>query len=295
LERGLLFGDTDLLTTAPELLARALALCYPEFDLSSQRVDVVFESVEERGRIEQALLFGWATADVLAPTATDHRRPLLCAMFNLGIGMIDSLCDNDPLRGAALLEFVQSLDVEAAASGEWREGKMLASLSAGAARDPTLAFTARVIDAFFSLLNATYAPPVRKEIGRLLAKAFAAEQRSVTRSTAVRAELLEASRDTSVLPFRIMATLVGVDIGAATQLGEALWRIDDLIDLELDARSGALNSLLLDGLPDSARIESVAREAVDHLQAGLGSGDNSHFLSFVRRYAQITIEGSTLH
>src|SRR4029079_982914 len=108
LERGLLFGDTDLLTTAPELLARALALCYPEFDLSSQRVDVVFESVEERGRIEQALLFGWATADVLAPTATDHRRPLLCAMFNLGIGMIDSLCDNDPLRGAALLEFVQS-------------------------------------------------------------------------------------------------------------------------------------------------------------------------------------------
>lgn len=292
---GLLLTDTDALKKAPEILPRVLALCFPEYDLTDQRVDVVFESVEERTRIEQALLFGWVTADVLTLGAPDERSQLLCALFNLGIGLIDSFCDADPCRGAELLELVQSLDLESTASGSWQERQMLGSLSAGAAADPTIAFTVRVIDAFFTVLHATHPPPLTREVGRLLAQALAAEQRSVGRSGAGPAELLDASRNTSVLPFLIFATLVRGDIHAATHLGEAMWRIDDLIDLEIDAQSGALNGLLLGGTPDRSRIEAVARDAVDHLRAGLRTADGRNLLCLVQRYAQIMPGDSNQH
>jgi hypothetical protein len=294
LAHGLLSAGTDALALAPDLLPRVLALCFPEYDLAGQDVDVAFESTEERARIEQALLFGWTTADVLSRNATDDRSQMLCALFNLGIGMIDSCCDTDPHRGAALLEFVRFLDVESAANGPWREGRMLASLPPNAAADPTIAFAARVIDAFFSVLHATHPLSLRTHVGRLLAEALAAERQSVARSSAEPNELLEASRNTSVLPFLIMATLAQGDIDAATHLGEAMWRIDDLIDLDLDAHSGALNSLLVGGIPGRAVIEAVAREAADHLRAGLGTADGRHFLSFVYRYARVTPESSTL-
>jgi hypothetical protein len=287
--RGLHSDDTDVPAPAPDLLQQVLALCFPEYDLTGQ-VEVAFDSVEERLRIEQALLFGWATADVLAPNATDPRSRLLCGIFNLGIGMIDSLCDIAPDRGTALLKVVRSFDVESAASGPSQAGRMLASLPADAAADPTIAFTARVIDAFFALLHATHSPSLRRQVGSLLAQALAAEQQSVARSPASPHELLEASRNTSVLPFLIMATLVGGDRDAATHLGEAMWRIDDLVDLDDDACSGALNSLLLGGSPDRRTIEAVARAAADHLRAGLGMADRRLFLSFVQRYAGLTPE-----
>lgn len=279
-----------------ELLPRAIALCFPEFDVSALNVNIAFESAEVRSRIEQALLFGWVTADLLADTTGalgDDHQYLLCALFNLGVGMIDSLCDSDPRRGAALMEGIRSLDLESAATEQrWQQGRMLASLSAAGVADPTLAFAARVIDAFFSLLHATEPLSVRREVGRLLADAFRAEQQSIALSSAAPADLLKASRDTSVLPFLIIATLVRGDIDAATHLGEALWRIDDLIDLEADAQSGALNSLLLEGTPDRFRIEVVAHEAADHLRCGIGAADGRRFLWFVRRYARLTPVGS---
>lgn len=172
---------------------------------------------------------------------------------------------------------------------------MLASLAAGAVADPTIAFTARVIDAFYCVLHETHSLPVRRDVGRLLAEALAAEQRSVRVSFGAPDELLKASRNTSVLPFVIMATLVQGDIDAATHLGEAMWRIDDLVDLDLDAESGALNSLLVNGRPTQAVIQSVAREAADHLRTGLGRTDGRRFLSFVYRYTGVTPESSTLY
>jgi len=45
-----------------------------------------------------------------------------------------------------------------------------------------------------------------------------------------------------VLPFEIIETLAtGATTAAGTDLGEAMWRIDDLVDLGRDASSGALN------------------------------------------------------
>jgi hypothetical protein len=291
---GLLFTGSGGLTNGSTILPRALALCFPEFDLAGQDIAIVFENEEERARIEQALFFGWVTADVVGGAESDDRSHLLCSLLNLGVGMIDSLCDSDSGRGALLLKFLELLDVESAASGPWQNGRMLSSLPSAVAADPTMAFAARVVDAFFSLLHAIHPPAVRKEVGRLLAAAFLAERRSVARVSATRGELLEASRNTSVLPFQIIATLVGGNIDAATHLGEAMWRIDDLVDIELDAASGALNSLLLDGPPERARIEAAARDAADHLRAGLGAADGRDFLSFVWHYAHLSPDGSTL-
>src|SRR6185312_15701716 len=94
----------------------------------------------------------------------------------------------------------------------------------------------------------------------------------------------------------------------ATMLGEAIWRIDDLVDIIDDARSGALNAVLLQGrrrgrrgrydISDvravlaSSAIASVAAEAADRLYDGLRMGTVDHddrcaYLGFVQRYAGI--------
>src|SRR5262249_42353610 len=98
------------------LLSWAVRQCYQV----SPRVALEFESERTSGRLEAALAFGAAAARVLAPDAHDVRRPVasaepVCALFNLGIGLVDGVCDHDPEAGAALLGLVQDLDVGSAA------------------------------------------------------------------------------------------------------------------------------------------------------------------------------------
>jgi hypothetical protein len=123
-----------------------------------------------------------------------------------------------------------------------------------------------------------------------------------------REELLRSSRMTSVLPFQIIETLARGTLPidewkAGTLLGEAFWRIDDLTDLCDDARSGALNAVLLraspedydplgavENLPRSPLVAAVAAEAAECLvevsssQAGR-RGAMAEFLYFIERYA----------
>ena len=124
---------------------------------------------------------------------------------------------------------------------------------------------------------------------------------------------------TSVLPFEIIETLAGANAervvpSAATLIGEAMWRIDDLVDLCSDARCGALNGVLLaaDGVLDpavggyrldtlesllaSSCIADAAAEAADNLSAGLcqaerDAGRNA-FLHFIHRYAAVAPQKS---
>ncbi len=139
---------------------------------------------------------------------------------------------------------------------------------------------------------------------------------SVTRSPRCRPQRrVECSRATSVMPFEIIETIttagrVLATPSPATLLGEAMWRIDDLVDLADDARSGALNALVLNAFQrrgghdgydvadlqavlDCSGIASAAAEAADRLTdglrvAGIVTGDDRHaFLQFVQRYAGI--------
>jgi len=284
--RGLLVADAESARDGESLLDRLVRLQHPE-----QAVTIEFDDEHAAARIEAALAFGAATAHALAQDV-DPAVELICATFNLGIGLIDGVCDADAERGAALLELVREQDLVAAAE----RPQAAASTPPGA--DATVAFTLLVVGAFFQLLHTAYPGdarlPFRRRVGEKLTDALEAERATVARpADAAHAQLVEWSRLTSVLPFEIIDALVGGTRGAGTQLGEAMWRIDDLVDLCADARSGSLNGVLLsapdglEGLLESTAIEDAAATAADCLADGLraGGGDPAAFLGFVQRYA----------
>ncbi len=301
-DRGLLLSG-DALAAAEDdaerdgarLLALLLRRCY-----GSGALAVEFENERVAARLEAALAFGAATAHVLAPGGLDPERELICAIFNLGIGLVDGLCDGDPATGAALLDLIRRHDLSGAVEAPRPRTWLRATLPPALAGDPTAAFTADVVEAFFETLHLAYPGDewlrFRLGVGRRLGEALEAEQQTVARPGSLTVErLVECSRLTSVLPFQIIETLAGGGTAAGTQLGEAMWLIDDLVDLCQDARSGALNAILLraptagdlERLLDSAAIPDAAAEAAGKLHAGvrLAGGTAVPFLFFVQRYA----------
>jgi hypothetical protein len=182
-----------------------------------------------------------------------------------------------------------------------------------------VAFTARVIESFFELVHAACPgagkAAVRAQVGTLLEEALEAERWSVdpARADAPRDRLVECSRRTSVWPFRIMELVATGDARlpaptAGELLGEAMWRIDDLVDLVEDANGDALNALLVAADPEtspgtsgqsalevvltSRMIAQATDQAAADLDAGLRAsrgaaapGARQIFISFVQRYA----------
>ena len=124
----------------------------------------------------------------------------------------------------------------------------------------------------------------------LLSAAYEAELKSaVPAERQCVVELARTARTKSMLPFAIIGAIGGLDAGTDEQcsapdriverVGTIFWRIDDLADIVSDARSGALNSLLVEArseagediaptltrLLDSRSIESAASEVRDDL------------------------------
>jgi hypothetical protein len=334
-DRGLLLAADDLVAAEAEaaqhgarLLAGVIQRCYPISSQGGRAVEIEFESEHYAARLEAALAFGAVTARVLAPGRRDREHAdsveLLCAMFNLGIGLVDGLCDEDAGTGGALLELVEGQDLPRAAEEPRERGWLRATLPAALAEDHTVAFTVDIIEAFFETLHAVYPDDQwvqqRRGVGTQLEAALEAEHRSVIRSAdeTTREQLIECSRLTSVIPFQVIESLARGDHArtertAGTLLGEAMWRIDDLVDLCQDARSGALNGVLLAGedepgdrnlvaalerLLASTAIAGAAEQAAESLLAGLhlaGGGrataqdhpPSRSFLQFIQRYAGI--------
>jgi hypothetical protein len=323
--RGLLLSSADLTLaeSATGALGRRLTTCllqqcYPDVD----GLTVEFERTGDMTRIGAALAFGAVTSRVLA--GTDGRTPgslrteYVCAIFNLAIGLVDGICDGDVATGTQLLANIFDADLIEAAVRRRDRGWLHAALPDLLASDDAVAFTASVTEAFYDSLHDLYAdqPAVRRTVGEQLAEALKAETDSVRDPfTALSPERrVECSRTTSVLPFNIIDTIttarpaVAVP-STATMLGEAIWRIDDLVDIIDDARSGALNGVLLEACRRRGRhagyditdlsevlassgIASAAAEAADRLQDGLGMGaiaidDRFAYLGFVQRYAGI--------
>jgi hypothetical protein len=207
------------------------------------------------------------------------------------------VCDGGSPAAGPLLEVLQAQDLGRAAEVRRERGWLSAALPRAVAADVTVAFTVQVIEAFFEGLHGAYPGEaqlaLRRSVGAQLEAALEAERRSTSHSLEQlsRDELVACSRATSVLPFQIIQALVRGDPDAATLLGEAMWLIDDLVDLRQDARSGALNGVLLAGL-DCDMPRATAR-AADSLLAGLelaGGRDRrpaAAFRYFVQRYAGI--------
>lgn len=312
------------------LLAGLITRCYGVQPQGSAAVSFEFQSEESRVHIEAALAFGATTAIVLAPikdgTKQDFGRiELLCAIFNLGIGLVDSLCDEDSGIGMTLLGFLDGDRLMACAEMPRQRGWLHSALPAALAGVAAVAFAADLIEVFFQELHAVYPGKhsLRRGIGAQLAAALVAERDSVSwlPDRSERERSLQSSRLTSVLPLQIIESLARGSItteekSAGILLGEALWRVDDLVDLCQDARGGALNSLLLRALDDAPRsgnahdpvtalerllgstdIAEAAAEAAQCLVAGLRLGDGVQpaerggtipaFLYFIQSYAGV--------
>ncbi|MGW9593928.1 hypothetical protein ACWHLZ_26900 [Streptomyces chartreusis] len=316
----------EAVRSGERLLRRVLEICYAH---GQGGMEVEFDNDQAAMRIGLGLAFGSVTASLFAsPRQTSHEQAaaieVSCAAFNLGAGLIDGLCDGTPALGLELLRIFQALDWAGATRDPWSTGRLRSALPAPLAADPTAAFTARIIDTFLVTLHAGYpgdeGAAVRDRIGALSEDALEAERRTVQRSPefATRDQLIECSRRTSVMPFQIIEQLATgapaiASPTAGTLLGEAMWRIDDLVDLAQDAGDGALNSVLLDATskswsssaPDGvAALEEVttsdviaitAVEAAESLEAGLAAASDGKadsracqlFLAFVHRYAAL--------
>ncbi|MGW1957571.1 hypothetical protein ACWCPI_33270 [Streptomyces sp. NPDC001920] len=291
-------------------------------------MEIEFDDDQTATRIGLGLAFGSVTASLFASPQQISRRQaaaidVSCAAFNLGAGLIDGLCDGTPTVGLELLRIFQALDWAGATRDPWLAGRLQSALPAPLAADPAAAFTARIIETFLVTLHAGYpgdeGAAVRDRIGALSEEALEAERQTVQRSPefATRDQLIECSRRTSVMPFQIIEQLAtgahAIPPTVGTLLGEAMWRIDDLVDLAQDAGDGALNSVLLDATSKPwsasacdgvAALEEVttsdvialtAAEAAERLEAGLAAASDGKadskacrlFLAFVHRYAAL--------
>jgi hypothetical protein len=318
---GLAAAETEAAHRGAHLRTSVMHQCYPMIREGSGALE--FENEHTAARLDAALAFGAVTARVLAKRGVERvgdSVELLCAMFNLGIGLIDSLCDDDAKTGKALLELVQGSNLAKAAEEPRAHGWLRSRLPSALKEDPTVAFTTDIIEAFYETLHTVYPDDgwlqQRRRVGAQLGVALEAERQSVIRSAdqTAREELIECSRLTSVLPFQIIETLAGGDHApgptAGTRLGEAMWRIDDLVDLCQDAHRGSLNGVLLaaatgagrpgerdslaalERLLDSTDIARTATDAAENLLAGLQLAGDDHqgtvlFLHFIQRYAGI--------
>jgi hypothetical protein len=322
-DRGLLLSadeltaaEADAAQQGSRLLAVVLDRCYPEYRHAGATFE--FDSDGAAARLTAALEFGAVTARVLAPGELGGSVELLCAIFNLGIGLVDGICDDDAETGGAVLELVQRQDLVQAAEGPRPRGWLRDTLPTTLAEDHAVAFTVDIIEVFFETLHAVYPDDawlhLRRRVGAQLRAALEAERESVAGAAGRtgRERLIECSRLTSVLPFQIIEALAGGDHPdteptPGTLLGEAMWWIDDLVDLGQDARSGALNGVLLtategggiaalERLLDSTEVTDAAGRAAESLLAGLrlaGGGpataqpSSTSFLYFIQRYAGI--------
>lgn len=317
---GLAAAGAQAARRGARLRGRLLQQCYPT--AGQDGGSVRFENQHTAPRLDAALAFGAATAHVLADPDEPVAEPveLLCATFNLGIGLVDGLCDDNPDMGAALLELIEDADlaraVEVRRGRQWLDPTLPSTLLG----HPAVAFTVDVVEAFFETLHQVHpgeaSLPRRRRVGAQLATALQAERDSVTQPAdqIAREELLACSRLTSVLPFQVIEALANgapaPEPTAGTRIGEAMWRIDDLVDVCEDARRGSLNSVLLaataaagrpserellaalESLLGSTEIADAAAEAADGLLAGLPPAspeDSAGFLYFVQRYAGIEI------
>ena len=224
-ERGLLLpagalaaAEAEAAHSGARLRTGVIHQCYPM--TRHGRGAVEFDSERTAARLDAALAFGAVTARVLAKSDGErlpHSIEYLCAIFNLGIGLVDGLCDDDAETGGALLDLVRGSDLMRAAAEPRARGWLRATLPSALVGDPTVTFTVDIIEAFFEKLHAVYPDdrwlPQRRRVGARLGAALEAERQSVIRSAdqTPREELIECSRHTSVLPFQIIETLANGD------------------------------------------------------------------------------------
>jgi hypothetical protein len=315
----------DAASLGTALFRELAAVTYDRGEMVAGRTSIEFGEGGTQPRVMLSLAFGATTARLLgAPPQLD----LLCATFNLGIGLVDGLCDNDRSMGLELLDVLRAADLSGGCRQRRPRGWLTVELPRHLAANHAVAFTVRVIEVFFDLLHVGFpggrCTAVRDRAGALVTDALEAESLSIVRPhhAATPKELIDASRRTSILPFVIMEHLArGGGARAAPSLagslGKAVWLIDDLVDLTRDVRADALNAVVVaataseapDVTPDPRRVlervlmsgilAPVAAQAAEYLDHGLRAAEPTDpyhgvlFVSFVQAYAGIVPAATT--
>jgi hypothetical protein len=226
-----------------------------------------------------------------APSLTE-RVAECSAILNLGVGLLDRLTDreSDYVQGLAFLDrrrLVDLVDRREAAND------LLADLEEETMSEPRV--FGNVVAAFFAsaqrlrALNA--GSEAWQDLGKYVVGGYEA-QLSSTDATALAAKAEEISRKKSVVPFEITGLIAGLPLPPARrervmrlahEMGEVVWRVDDLADVYEDwftddvnvvriragRWAGGVEAHDVSELEDIIRgehIESVACEITTHVR-----------------------------
>ena len=256
-----------------------------------------------------------------------HAAAVLGAVFNTGIALFDYLVDESSL-GGALFDAVNPdivgglLDPASGAQAELARAGRLAT-------DPRLRLLLAIVGAFATLSQRLVGSGGNHAAGRDLSQLVAAlfhAERAVSVGRAARAnpgDLLPALETKSALPSLTLLHIAMIGSSApsplttrarqaAAALGHVLWRVDDLVDLLTDCRTGSPSALLQAVAEQVAArggstasdgdlydvVDVTAAEIVDLLGSGVFGSERSsdpleRALSRVGDFARETVAGWT--
>lgn len=197
--------------------------------------------------------------------ATARRIGERCALLNLGISIVDVICDNLPDIASRLGELLDENRLRALGKEDIAAAQLRYDAAGLEQRELRLLLT--IVAAFFSFeLKDDRSSAEEDGLVSLLVRAYRAEMRSVSPATLMCGEALAVAREKATLPFVVIGEIARDPASPAGQrlpmdrlvedIAVTFWLTDDVVDLASDVRSGALNALLVD--PDVGRSEALA-------------------------------------
>jgi hypothetical protein len=243
-------------------------------------------------RIPVTVDFGFRQASVLqsligAATQWEREAAVLGGAFNLAITLIDYLVDELGL-GTRVFGLLSKQMVYGMFSAPRQAQQKLAETANGGASLPEqflFGLLAYCCASGFQLVSKTGNQDAWEDLGRIVGQLLIAEAEVASVTWPTRAEarrLLPSVEAKSCLPsvatlhiarlaYSAAASKLSDEmLAAATQLGNVVWRIDDLVDLLKDLRTGTPNSVLLglaDRLADEGRRLATDKDIYDQVDA----------------------------
>jgi hypothetical protein len=251
-------------------------------------------------RYPMVLAFGFSmTSGLYKMAGAGGRRcddaASLGGLFNLGISLMDTLCDSVPESSGALRK---TLDADMLQRMTRDGPKEIRGIVDGIA-DDDMRVVMKIVCGFFDRLprsNRQYSNRLVVMEKELLA-AYSAELSSTdaSRSSTGRCEeMVRISERKSMAPFRVISEVVRLHLPtrnesdwrdrirrAARYLGRIFWHVDDLVDVVNDCRWAAVNSVLArSGVdvrwgPEAAKVYPRIKELLESRT--------------LKRHAQLTI------
>ena len=233
-----------------------------------------------RTSLPNKLSFGFDLGSGMSDGPANRRSASGCALFNLGITMFDSLCDRTPGGRQQLSGFVHPDSLR----GLCMDSKAIERLrsQAEAVKYFELRCVLKIVAGFFSDMRDLAEPAghvAGSQLENLILRAYRAQMISSNwRAETSTAEVVEAVREKSTLPFQVMFRIVCLGTDAqppsdkiACSMGDIFGLLDDLVDLPKDLQRGCANRFLFE-IADDRRCEDPSASTYETVLALLNKG-----------------------